>query len=391
MNDIKIECPHCKKEFELMAALSSKQYENMLAEEAKKIRTDIAQANAKTLIEVKAQADKDKVEQANKAKADKEALQDRINTISRDMEDMHTKLKEAQDVQAKALLKEVQLKAQERELELIIAKRVAEESAQAVDKAKEYIHEEHSLKIMERDKIIKDMQNQVDILKRKSEQTSQQLQGEVQELELEKLLKENFPLDNITPVGKGEFGGDCTQQVEGGATILWESKRTKTFSHGWIQKLKDDMRSAKASCAVLVTHTLPQDVKSFDLIEGVYVIGVPYVKAVATLIRVAMQEVQAAQRNNRGIDTKAGLVYQYLIGPIFKSKIETIIEAFNSMSDDLARERKAIEKMWAKRAMQIDRVVTSTVGMYGDLQGIAGKSLQELKAMDVDSIAAPTD
>jgi len=104
---------------------------------------------------------------------------------------------------------------------------------------------------------------QIEELKRKAEQGSQQMQGEVQELHLEALLREKFARDVIEPVPKGEFGGDVLHRVRGPAdqpcgSILWESKRTKNFSDGWLAKLREDQRQAGADVALIVTTTMPK-------------------------------------------------------------------------------------------------------------------------------------
>ena len=46
-------------------------------------------------------------------------------------------------------------------------------------------------------------------------------------------------------------------------------------------------------------------------------------------------------------------------------------------------------KHWAKREEQTDRVLQATVGMYGDLQGIAGKTLQEIEGLELKALDGP--
>ncbi|MDH4154180.1 MAG: DUF2130 domain-containing protein, partial [Nitrospira sp.] len=247
---------------------------------------------------------------------------------------------------------------------------------------------------MEKEQTIASMQTQIEELKRRAEQGSQQLQGEVQELELEAVLRTKFPRDTIEPVPKGEFGGDALQRVMGPlgqlcGTILWESKRTKNWSDGWLVKLRDDQRTAKADIAIIVSQTLPKDVESFDLVDGIWVTNAKSVFSLAVALRHSLIELASARQALDGQQTKTEMVYQYLTGPRFRHRVEAIVEAFSSMQEDLDREKKAITKQWAKREEQIERVMQATVGMYGDLQGIAGKSIQEidgleLKTLDVD-------
>jgi hypothetical protein len=239
------------------------------------------------------------------------------------------------------------------------------------------------------------MQKQIEELRRKSEQGSQQLQGEVQELELEALLRSKFPHDTIEPVPKGEHGGDVLHRVVGPlgqtcGTILWESKRTKSWSDGWLAKLRDDQRAAKAEIAIIISQVLPKGVEAFDLIEGVWVTHPRTAIPVAMALRQTLLEVGLVRQASEGQQTKMEMVYQYLTGPRFRQRLEAIAEGFSSMREDLEREKRAIQKQWAKRDEQIERVVQAAVGMYGDLQGIAGKTLQEIEALEFPALTAPS-
>lgn len=243
--------------------------------------------------------------------------------------------------------------------------------------------------MLEKEQTIAAMQKQIEDLKRRAEQGSQQLQGEVQELELENLLRMKFPFDAIEPVPKGEFGGDVLHRVIGsggqiGGTLLWEFKRTKNWSDAWLVKLRDDQRAAKAEVAVIVSHTLPKGVETFELIEGVWVTHPRAALPVAMILRQSLLEIALARQSSEGQQSKTEMVYQYLTGPRFRQRVEAIVEAFSTMQEDLDKERKAIMKQWAKREEQIERVMSATVGMYGDLQGIAGKSLQEIEGLNLE-------
>jgi hypothetical protein len=237
------------------------------------------------------------------------------------------------------------------------------------------------------------MHQKIEELKQKAEQGSQQLQGEVLELELENLLRAKFPFDTIEPVPKGEFGGDTLQRVVSpsglmSGTILWESKRTKNWSNAWLVKLREDQRTAKAEISVLVSQALPEGVETFDVIDGVWVTHPRSILPVATILRHTLLQVSTARLVNEGQQTKAEMVYQYLTGPRFRQRVEAIVEAFTCMQEDLDKERKAIMKQWAKRDEQIERVMGATVGMYGDLQGIAGKSMQEIEGLDLNALGS---
>ena len=310
------------------------------------------------------------------------------------MKQKDEKLAEAQKVQADLLRKQRELDDAKRELDLTVEKRIQEGLTATRDQARKEAEESLKLKVMEKEQTILGMQKQIEELKRKAEQGSQQLQGEVQELELETLLTSKFPLDQIQPVPKGEHGGDVLHRVAGPfgqtcGTILWESKRTKNWSDGWLVKLREDQRQAKAELAVIVSQALPKEVDPFDLIEGVWVVHPKAALPVAMALRHSLMEVAAARQATEGQQTKMEMVYDYLMGPRFRQRVQAIVEAFSTMQEDLDKERKAIMKQWAKREEQISRVMQATVGMYGDLQGIAGKSLQEIEGLEYPALDAP--
>jgi hypothetical protein len=301
------------------------------------------------------------------------------------------KLAEAQNAQAELIKKERELDDAKRELELTVAKRVQDGLFEVRTQAKREAEEGLKLKVAEKDQTIASMQQKIEELKQKAEQGSQQLQGEVLELELESLLRAKFPFDTIEPVPKGEFGGDTLQRVVSqsgvmSGTILWESKRTKNWSNGWLVKLREDQRTAKAEISVLVSQALPEGIETFDVIDGVWVTHPRSILPVATIMRHTLLQVSNARLISEGQQTKAEMVYQYLTGPRFKQRVEAIVEAFSSMQGDLDKERKAIMKQWAKRDEQIERVMNATVGMYGDLQGIAGKSIQEIEGLELPAL-----
>jgi hypothetical protein len=306
------------------------------------------------------------------------------------------KLAEAQKAQAELIKKQRELDDAKRELELTVEKRVQDGLNDVRAAAKREAEDGLKLKVAEKDQTITSMQQTIEELKRKSEQGSQQLQGEVQELELENLLRAKFPFDSIEPVAKGEFGGDVLQRVvsqsgQQSGSILWESKRTKNWSDGWLTKLREDQRAAKAEVAILVSQVLPKGIEAFDVVDGVWVTSPRAAVPVAIVLRHSLLQVSMARQIGEGQQTKTEIVYQYLTGPRFRHRVEAIVEAFSSMRADLDKERKAITKQWAKREEQIERVMNATVGMYGDLQGIAGKSLQEIEGLSLVALASPDE
>ena len=329
-------------------------------------------------------------EEAKKAKlaiaSDLEQQAKELCDLQEILKQRDEKLAEAQKAQAELIRKQRELDDAKRELELTVEKKIQAGLSTAREQGQKEAEEQLKLKVMEKEQTISSMQKQIEDLKRRAEQGSQQLQGEVQELELEAMLAAKFPHDTIEPVPKGEHGGDILQRVSGPfgrpcGTILWESKRTKNWSDGWLVKLREDQRSARAEVAVIVSQVLPKGVETFEMVDGVWVVHPRAALPVAVSLRHTLIEVASARKANEGQETKMEIVYQYLTGPRFRQRVHAIVEAFSSMQEDLDKEKKAITKQWAKREEQIGRVMQATVGMYGDLQGIAGKTLQEIEGL----------
>jgi hypothetical protein len=411
-----ITCPNCKAEIKLTESLAAplieatrREYEQRLArkdadvakrEAALHERAEALSKAQETIDDQVAARLKDErskiaAEEGRKAKL---ALATDLDQKTKELADLQevlsqrdAKLAEAQQAQADLLRKQRELDDARRELELTVEKRVQQGLGATREQARKEAEEQLSLKVAEKEQTISAMQKQIQDLKRRAEQGSQQLQGEVLELELEAQLRARFPHDTIDPVPKGEHGGDVLQRVVGPpglcGTILWESKRTKNWSDGWLPKLRDDQRAAKAEIALLVSLALPKDVETFSLVDGVWVAHPRVAMPVAMVLRQSLIEVATARQAGEGQETKMERVYEYLTGPRFRLRVEAIVEAFSTMQEDLDKEKKAITKQWAKRAEQIDRVMQATVGMYGDLQGIAGSTLQEIEGLELNALA----
>jgi len=413
-----IVCPNCKKEIRLTESLAAplveatrRQYEQKLADkdseivtrEAEVRRQEMAVAEAKNTVDdkiaegIRKEREKIASEEARKARL---LVSDELQGKSKEVADLNeilrtkdNKLAEAQKAQAELVRKRRELDDAKRELDLTVETRVLQSLAGVRDKAKREAEQELNLKVAEKEQTIAGMQRQIEALKRKAEQGSQQLQGEVQELELESVLAVKFPADLVEPVPKGEFGGDIVHRVLNHAgqtcgTLLWESKRTKNWSDGWLTKLRQDQRAAKADFALLVSGVLPKGVDLFDHIDGVWVLDPKCVIPLTIALRQSLIEVAAVRQAGDGQYTKMGMVYQYLTGPRFRTRIEAIVEKFSDMQEDLDKERKAMTRLWAKREEQIHGVLEATAGMYGDLQGIAGKNLDEIEGLEITMLPA---
>jgi len=389
-----IVCPNCKTEIKLTESLAAP----LLEATRRDFEQRMKQKDADLAAKLKEEGAKIAAEEARKAKlalaTELEQRTSAVAELENALKENNAKLAEAQKAQADLIRKQRELDTKLREADLAVEKRIQEGLNATREQARKEVEGELKLKVAEKEQTISSMQKQIEELKRRAEQGSQQLQGEVQELELEALLAARFPRDTIEPVPKGEHGGDVLQRVVGPlgqacGTILWESKRTKNWSDGWLAKLREDQRAAKAEIAILVSQALPKEVETFDLVEHVWVVHPRVAIPVATALRQSLVELAVARQASEGQQTKMEMVYGYLTGPRFRQRVQAIVEAFSSMQEDLDREKKAITKQWAKREEQIERVMQATVGMYGDLQGIAGKTLQEIEGLSFQVLEAP--
>lgn len=418
MNEPTITCPNCKSDIKLTESLAGplveqtrRQFVEQLNEKdrlVEKVQADISAEKKRVELERQAieatvaarmddarkQIATDEAERAKRIVAADIEERDRKFAELQDMlASREEKLKLSQAAEAEMLKKQRELDDKLREADLAVQRQVNEGLEAVRATAKQEAEDALSLKVKERDTQIASMQQKIEELKKKAEQGSQQLQGEAQELMLEEMLRARFPFDQIEPVGKGEFGGDVLQRVVNPAgqvcgSILWETKRTRTWSDGWLSKLKGDLRAAKADLALIVSHALPKDIETFGQMEGVWITGPKCAMPVAMSLRESLVLMNGVRATGEGQQTKSALLYDYLTGPHFRHRIEAVVEKFSEMQDDLASERKATMKRWAKREQQLHTVLDSTAGLYGDLQGIAGRSMLEIDALELPLIEA---
>ena len=416
-----ITCPYCKKEIPLDEALTHQIREKLQTELQKEIQEReqelLAKENAialkeKELQKLKKQQEEElekiKIElakgyntklKAELEKADEVARKKAEEKISLELKDLHQQLEERNKMVQQFRDAELTLRKEKRKLEedkqnqeLEVARKIDEEKGKIREEITKTITEQHKMKDHEKDKLIGDMKDQIEDLKRRAELGSQQLQGEVQELELEDLLREHFIHDAIEPVTKGKRGADVIQKVltpsgHPCGSIIWESKRTKNWSDGWIDKLKEDQRSAKADIAVIISEVLPKEVGTISQVKGVWITNFTLAAGLASALRSGLIQIALAKQSMVGKNEKMEMLYEYLAGPEFRQQIEGIVEAFSSMKSDLDTEKRAMEKIWAKRDKQIERVIKNTGRMYGNLQGIIGSSLPELKSLELKALA----
>lgn len=319
-----------------------------------------------------------------------------LDALKEQVQEQSQNLEKARHLELELRKQQRTLEEDKKAFELEMARKIDSERQQIMEKAGRDIEEQHKFKDAEKDKQLMDMRKQIEELKRKAEQGSQQAQGEVLELALEQMLKENFPFDEVAPVSKGVKGADVVHTVKTQAgrvcgKILWETKRTKAWSDGWIQKLKDDQREEKADLSVIVSEVLPKNLHHFRQIDGVWVTDIPSSFSLALALRVVLTQVAKAQDVQTGKEEKKEIVYNYLTGTEFKNRIQAIVESFVAMKNGLDAEKRDMEKIWSKREKQIERITLNIAGMHGDIEGIVGSSLPAVKILELSEVSEITE
>lgn len=383
---LSITCIHCLKSFELTDALTDQIRGTMQHE---------LEANfQKQLQDEKEHFER--MRQEDKVKAWAMAQEKAKEKLAVEMKDLQEQALEKDKKLAEAQQHELELRKQTRELEektktmhLDMERKMDEERKLMADKIHKDAEEQQKRKDMEYEQKMEQMRKTIEDLRRKSEQGSMQLQGDAQEANLKAMLEVNFPMDTVTDVPTGIRGGDLIQTVRSefgqeAGIMLWESKNTKNWNAEWLKKLKGDQLLVKADICIIATTVLPEGIKNFGLVDGVWVVDYACVMAFAASTRFHLAEMSRMQRSVVGRDEKMEQLYSYLSGSQFKSRVENIVSAFRSMKDDLESEKRAFMRLWSKREKEIERVITNTTGMYGDLQGIIGASLPTIAHLELE-------
>lgn len=308
---------------------------------------------------------------------------------ARELAEMKEKLDAAEHAELALRKQKNELEEARRTFELDKQRQIDAEREKIRQKTLEEAAESQRMKIKEYEKKLEDMSKAVEEAQRKASQGSQQLQGEVQELDLEAMLAAQFPNDSIEPIGKGVLGADIRQVVKspGGkvcGTILWESKRTKAWSDGWVTKLKEDMRQDKANIPAIVSDTLPEEAKSgMGLKDGVWIASPRLSPMLATLLRKSLIDRAYEKFVSDNRQSKAEQIYGYVTSHEFSQHVELMVEGYNEMLDQIRRERVAFEKSWKQREAQVQRLMSGVAGMYGSMQGIAGPALPAIRSLEL--------
>ncbi len=318
----------------------------------------------------------------------REALAGDLAAKDAELAEVRSKLQQAKELELQLRKERQRLEDDKQNFELIKTRELDAERTSIRETARQQIEEQHRLKFGEYEKRIADMAKELDAARRIADQGSQQLQGEVLELDLEEVLRQQFPTDEIRPVSKGVRGADVVQVVRDSSLaecgkIIWESKRTANWSHTWLPKLRDDQRAENACIAILVTEKChPKMATAFDSIDGIWVTNRSCSMALALALRSGLIDIAAARRALEGQQGKMEVLYDYLSNSTFKNRMTGIVEAFTTMQKDLIKEKKAVTAAWAKREQQIFQALKNASGLYGDLQGIIGGQLPAVESLE---------
>ena len=411
-----ITCPNCKNEFapeDAIAKSLEKEYEVKLNADRQKLlkqfsdqqkiledqQRDFEKKKEKEneLFTERLQKEKQKIEAETQERLRKSIsvdFENQLKILKETNVDNEEKLKSARQKELEFLKKVQELKNKEEEMEIALQKRLSEERATLSDLIrkqeleKNIIREtENTLKFKEIEKQLEDQKKLVDEMKRKAEQGSMQRQGEVQEIALEEILRNNFPFDIVTEVGKGARGADCIQMVRNNfgqecGKIIYESKRTENFGGDWIEKFKKDMRSTGADIAVLVTKTMPKEMDCFGLKDGIWVCTFSEVKALANVLRDGIIRIYNSAKSQENKGDKMHLLYDYLTSNEFSEQWKAIREGFFAMKIGIQKERDSMERMWKAREKQLEKVLLNSAHVKGSIEGIAGQDTIDLSFYD---------
>ncbi|MEN6425586.1 MAG: DUF2130 domain-containing protein [Phycisphaerales bacterium] len=405
----RITCPNCQTQFEITEVISSQLRASVLAEveaemgpvrqRLKQQQDELAQRQRELQKQIESVDEQVKAKLAQERPAIERVIRERAKE-ERDLElrdkaaaiaELQAKVQQANQKELAFLKKERELQDRVEAVELEVTRRTHEQLQKVREQALKELDEQHRLKLMENEQKVQTLLRQIEDLKRKAEQGSQQTQGEILELALEELLRQLFPTDSIEPVPKGVRGADVIQRVldDSGTDcglILWESKRTRHWSKEWLPKLRDDLRMVGASRSIIVSEQLPEHIRHFGQVGGVWVANWACVHPVAIMLREGLIGVAKSRRALDGQHSKMELVYNYLIGQEFYNRVSGVVEAFMTMRQELEAEKRALNTCWKKREKQLERVLLSTSGLYGDLQGIIGSTLPAIQGMSLAAL-----
>ncbi len=400
-----IKCPNCGHEFPLEEALND-ELKEAIEKEKQELRQQMIDYKKNKEDEIRRKEEQFQVQLQAELKKQNQQLEEsirrstqadfenRLQLLTQANRDNEEKLKLARQKELDYLRLEQELKNREAELDIELQKKLQAERSKLSEELRKLEEQkmaarenEFQLRLRELEKQLEDQKKLAEEMKRRAEQGSMQLQGEVQELVLEELLRNSFPFDLVTEVGKGVRGADCILTVRNQfgqecGRIIFESKRAKNFSRDWIEKLKADMRSQGVDIAVLVTQVLPDDMPQFGQKEGLWICPFHEVKALVTVLRDGILRVFNASRSQENKGDKMNMLYDYLTSNEFSEQWKAIREGFMSMKLSIQRERDAMEKLWKAREKQLEKVLLNAAHVRGSIEGIAGSDVISMPLLE---------
>ncbi|MGL2507469.1 DUF2130 domain-containing protein [Helicobacter pylori] len=310
-----------------------------------------------------------------------ELLQKELDEKSKQVQELHQKEAEIERLKRENNEAESRLKAENE-------KKLNEKLDLEREKIEKALHEKNELKFKQQEEQLEILRNELKNAQRKAELSSQQFQGEVQELAIEEFLRQKFPLDSVEEIKKGQRGGDCiqvvhTREFQNCGKIYYESKRTKEFQKAWVEKLKSDMREIGADVGVIVSEALPKEMERMGLFEGVWVCSFEEFKGLSAVLREGVIQVSLAKKSQENKGDKVNLLYHYLTSSEFSMQVNAIIEGFEQLRADLESEKRAMARIWKSREKQMEKVFEGTINMYGSIKGIAGNVIGQVKALEL--------
>lgn len=367
-----IKCPKCGEQIEIDKVFIHQVREEVTASLEENHRKELAEAIKQTEHEALKKLSQDFELQLKTLQKERDEEKDRSSKLLKQLESLTDEIR--------------QLRRKDEERELEMKRKLSEEEGKIKEELNKKFIDEHELKDREKDKKMVDLVKQIELWKAKAQQGSQQTQGEVLELELEELLKREFPDDEIKEVKKGQRGADVIQTVidkrgQPCGLILWESKNAQ-WQEGWLKKLREDQRETKAHLGVLVATDLPQGIGLFKFKDGVWVASRKAIVNLASALRFDLIHVNHERLMNIGKNEKMEVLYEYLTGTEFRHRVESIAEAFTNLQADIEKEKRFFTIKWARQEKELRKIVDSTHGMYGELQAVSGRALQPIKQLE---------
>lgn len=376
-----------EREKELLEAAAGREKELSEQLAAREIEFSAATAEREAAIRSEFE-EKQTAREAELQRRAEERVATQLADLTSRAEEQDTNLREARERELALLAEKRKLDSEKEQLSLEVARRISEERAEIAAEARTAAAEEHQLELRQKEIQVEQMQRQIKDLQESAEQTRAGLIGEAQEREIEDVLKEKFRSDRIDPVKSGVRGADVLQSVyssrgESCGKILWESKRARNWSNGWIPKLKEDQAAAGADVAVLVCSALPPGVRHMELVDGVWVVGFAYASCIAEALRAGLIGIAHARTVDANRSTSLDQLYDYLTSSEFTRRVRAMVEALVEMKSDLESERRSMERMWNKRLKQMDTIGLNTAGMYGELEGLIGCALPPIQTLEL--------